>query len=467
MVRILNHASLIRNKRQLIRNGSLPLNQKSRQLSLQALEEALRAVDPYTCLRSRVRILNERLTTNEFSISLSRFKRIMLVAAGKASVLMVRAAFDMLKDFPVHGILVAPKGGRIETLGDKVEIFRAGHPLPDRGGLMAAQRVVNVVREMKEEELLLLLISGGASAMLPAPPAGITLHDKRRVTELLLKRATAHEVNTVRRHLSNLKGGRLVESCRASTVVSLIISDNPGNILSDIASGLTVEDPTTYQNAVEILKVRGLWNEIPQRVRDYLVRGVRGEIPETPKPGTGTFRRVRNLIVADNMSACAAAKDAITMNHIPAMILTSFGGIEARRMGRFLGSTAIGCKRHGEPMPIPGALIVGGDTYVKVTGKGVGGRNQETALAAVKDIENLSGCVIATLGTDGVDGNSDAAGAIVDGNTAKRAKRKGINPADFLGRNDSYRFFRKLNDNLVTGPTGTNVADLYVMVSLE
>lgn len=379
---------------------------------------------------------------------------------------MMRAALDILRDFAVYGILVAPKGERRGTFNNRIEVFHAGHPLPDRDGLTASQAVTRAVRKMQEDELLLCMISGGASAMLPSPAAGIPLQDKKRVTEELVKsRATIHEINTVRRHLSNLKGGRLVEQCRASTILSLIISDVPGNHLPDIASGPTTEDPTTYQDAIAVLKGHGLWNEIPQRVKNHLKRGLRGGISETPKPGSPGFRRVHNLIIADNRTACTAAKQALKANGVTATMLTCAAEMEARSMGKLLASIAIEYKRH--PTPNSRAIVIGGETTVEVKGKGIGGRNQETVLSAVDNLANLAGTVIAALGTDGIDGNSNAAGALVDGKSALRAKRIGINPKEFLARNDSYRFFRKLKDNIITGPTGTNVGDIYLMISRE
>jgi glycerate-2-kinase len=381
---------------------------------------------------------------------------------------MARATLDILRDFPVHGIVVAPKGEKIGTFNKRIQVFRSGHPIPDRDGLEASKHVIQTVKNVGEDELLLCLISGGASAMLPAPSTGITLQDKKRVTEALVKsKATIHEINAVRRHLSTLKGGRLVELCDASTILSLIISDVPGNPLADIASGLTVEDPTTYQDAIQILRTHGLWNALPSRVVDRLTKGLNGVFPETPKPGHPAFHRVHNLIVADNRTACMAARQALKSSGITAEVLTSTAEMEANSMGRLLASIAVSCEEHEEPIVDSGAIIIGGETTVEVRGEGIGGRNQETALWAVDSVAGLSGTAIAALGTDGIDGNSNAAGAIIDGNTEARAKRRRLDVQDFLARNDSYRFFRKLNDNLMTGRTGTNVGDLYLLVRRE
>jgi glycerate-2-kinase len=284
------------------------------------------------------------------------------------------------------------------------------------------------------------------------------------VTELLVKsRTSIHEINTVRKHLSKLKGGWLAKICRASTILSLIISDVPRNRLADIASGATVEDPTTYNDAVEILKAHNLWNHVSENIRNHLTKGLMGEIPETPKPGDPAFQRVHNVIIADNRTACEAVKKALGADRIQSTILTSCAEMEAKSMGRLLASVARDHTRHGNVVLRSGAVIIGGETTVQVKGEGIGGRNQETALSAVEPIADLDGCVITTLGTDGIDGNSKAAGAVTDGRTAQRAELRGMNSRDFLSRNDSYHFFRKLSDNLITGPTGTNVGDLYLV----
>jgi glycerate 2-kinase len=409
-----------------------------------------------------------QLTTESFSISLSQFERIFVLAVGKASALMMYAAMELLGEFPISGMLVVPKDQVIRNLDSRVQLLRADHPIPDRNGLDAARRVTEALRGIREDEMLFCLISGGASAMLPSPPAGISLQEERRLTQLLLaSEATIREINTVRRHLSTLKGGLLVQQCRASTILALIMSDVPGNHLPDIASGLTAEDPTTYQDAIEILEHHELWVKVPQHIKKHLTKGLRGQVPETPKPGTASFQRVRNVIIADNRTASDGATRALRAKGVQATILTSSAEISARHMGNLLASLANGCKGYGDPFRGSGAVIVGGECTVRVKERGIGGRNQEAALSAAQGIAGLDGVVVAALGTDGIDGNSKAAGALVDGRTAMRAKRKRLDLANFLARNDSHRFFRALNDNLVTGRTGTNVGDLYLMISLE
>lgn len=459
---------LIRNKPKLISNGCTAKNRTARRLCLQALDDAILATNPYRCLKSSVTIKDNQLRADAFSTNLSRFSRILILAIGKAAAPMMSAAMTTFGNLPVRGLLVAPLGQRIGKLDTRVRAFSARHPIPDRGGLEAAQEVANAIRRMGKDELLVCLVSGGASAMLPSPPHGVSLEEEKRLTEILLScKATIHEVNTVRRHLSTLKGGRLVEQCPASTIVSLILSDVPGNYLPDIASGLTVEDPTTYQDAVDVLKKHGLWRKTPPHIKEHLSRGLDGRVPETPKPRTPRFRGVHNIIIADNGTASMAVVETLKARGIKAINPTSSAEMEANQMGRLLGSLAVGCKEYGEPFSGSGAVVVGGETTVEVKGHGKGGRNQEMVLWAARDIAGLDGSVVAGLATDGVDGNSAAAGALADGGTALRAKEKGLDSKQYLARNDSYRFFNALNDNIVTGPTGTNVGDLYLMLSAE
>ena len=448
---------------QLIRNGTSSRNQKARSISLLAFKEALRAVDPSFCLRSAVKMSGDRIRVNEFSLSLSRFKRIVIVSVGKASSSMLKTALDILGDHDIQGILVVPKGQKIPRFDKRIEVFFAGHPLPDEEGIRAGERVISIVKSMQENELLVCLISGGASAMLPAPPSSIPLRDKTFVTSGLIRsKATIREINTVRRHLSRIKGGRLAEMCHASVIVSFIMSDVTGNPLSDIASGPTSPDPTSYRDAVEVLRKHDLWKSAPRSVKSYLGRGLEGKIPETPKKGNHIFDRVHNFIIADSHIACTGAQHAIESRGIPATIVSSTIDMDARCMGKLLASIASDKRRLGEQ----GAMIFGGETTVDVQGDGLGGRNQETTLLAVEDISGLDGIVIAAMGTDGIDGNSNAAGAIIDGHTSDRANRRKLEPKRFLSRNDSFHFFKRLNDSLLTGRTGTNVGDIYLVISV-
>jgi glycerate 2-kinase len=458
---------LIRSRERIIRNGGSPANQNARKSCLDALEEALDAVDPYRCVRSSMRVTSRHLIVGNIIIPLSRSKGILVLAVGKAAASMMRAALEILRKKPIRGILVCSKDEQRPALDSRVEIFRSGHPIPDQAGLEASRSVIQAVGDLNESDVLLCLISGGASAMLPAPMEGITIHDKITMTgQLLRSAATIHETNTVRRHLSKLKGGRLIELCRASTILSLIISDVPGNHLPDIGSGLTAEDPTSYHDAVQVLRRHDLWQKTPSRIKNLLLNGVRGTIAETPKPGNPAFRRVHNVIIADNETACKAAQRALRRKKLQPRTLSTSVELEARDMGKLLATVAAKSAIHADMFRRWNAMIVGGECVVRVAGRGEGGRNQEVALSAVKDIKGLDGCVIAAFGTDGIDGNTKAAGAIVDGNTARRAKLRELDPNDFLSRNDSGTFFKLLGDALVTGSTGTNVGDIYIMIAL-
>jgi glycerate-2-kinase len=301
--------------------------------------------------------------------------------------------------------------------------------------------------------------------MLPAPAAGVPLSDKQTVTQRLIRsRASIQEVNTVRRHLSELKGGKLAEHCTAGQIISLIISDVPGNSLPDIASGLTAPDPTTFRDAINVLREFDLWNSAPRSVKSHLRQGSLGQIPDTGKPGNPIFRKVHNVIIADNSIACKAMRKLLTGRRIATTILTSSVNAEARSLGRLLASIAKDSEVLGGCLKRPGALVLGGETTVAVTGAGKGGRNQEVALAALGGIARLKGVAIATLGTDGIDGNSPAAGALIDGQSVDHAIQLGLPARRFMARNDSYTFFRKLGDSIVTGPTGTNVSDIYLLI---
>ncbi|HKM77078.1 MAG TPA: DUF4147 domain-containing protein [Candidatus Bathyarchaeia archaeon] len=457
----------IRDVPTLVHNGGSSSNRRARRLCVYAIQKALEAIDPSNCLTACIKVDHDRIIVRNLSVSISDFSHVNIIAVGKASVPMMDTTLGLIDEDNVSGILVAPKGEKIPRFDSRIEIFQAGHPLPDEEGFRAARRVMAMLDTMRSNDLLLCLISGGASALLPAPVDSITLQDKRRLTEELIRtRATIHEINTVRRHISALKGGRMVERCAASSIISFIISDVAGNTLHDIASGLTAPDPTTYRDAVQVLRKYDIWGKIPRNVKRYLLRGLAGKIPETPKPTSPIFDRVHNFIIADNRYACVAAKNALQARNVPTKILTSQADMEAKSLGKLLASIGVSSKIFREPIRDTGAIIVGGETTVNVVGNGQGGRNQHTALSALIDIDGQIGLAIAAFGTDGIDGNSPAAGAIVDGNSSKRARRRGMNPQQFIARSDSFHFFKRLNDNIITGRTGTNVGDIYITVKV-
>lgn len=299
------------------------------------------------------------------------------------------------------------------------------------------------------------------------PRRDVLLDDKREVTELLLRSgANIHEINTVRKHISGFKGGMLAKRAYPATLVSLILSDVIGDDLDVIASGPTVPDSSTFQGAINILKRYDLWNETPNSVRKVLLDGVKKLIPETPKPCDQVFENVHNMVIGNNRLASLAAVQELRRGGMNTLFLTSFMEGEARDVGLMLAALAREVSTSGNPVSKPAAVVIGGETTVTVTGGGVGGRNQEIALSAATKIERMEGIVVASASTDGVDGPTDAAGAIADGNTIVRARKQNLNAVEHLEDNDSYSFFSKLGDLIFTGPTGTNVNDLSIVVTI-
>ena len=302
---------------------------------------------------------------------------------------------------------------------------------------------------------------------MPLPRGDVELADKRQITAALLKSgATINEVNTVRKHISDFKGGWLAKKAYPATILNLILSDVMGDPLDFIASGPTVPDSTTFGEAVAVLKKYDLWAQAPSSVRKLLSDGEKGLVPETPKAGDEAFKKVYNVVVGNNRLATQAACGSLRAAGLSTLMLTALLEGEARQVGTVLASIAREVSVSGNPVPMPGGMVAGGETTVFVAGKGMGGRNQEIALAAALKFEGLDGVVMASLSTDGVDGPTDAAGAVVDGQSLARAKEHGLAAEKFLADNDSYHFFSKLGDLIFTGPTGTNVNDVSVMVIL-
>ena len=424
------------------------MNDLLRRQARQIFDEALRAADPEEAVERHLR-----------TIDFDRFQRIFVLGAGKAGASMAHAAERVLGNRIAAGLLNV-KDGHLIGLAH-IELQQARHPLPDERGVAGSERIAALAESAGAGDLVLCLISGGGSALLPLPADGITLAEKQEVTKLLLAcGADIYEINTLRKHLSRIKGGQLARMAAPATVEALLLSDVIGDDLSVIGSGPTAPDASTFADAEAIVDRFALRPRLPEAVRLRLERGARGEIAETPKPGDPLFERVRNTVVGGNRLALdRAAACAVSLGFRTLVLASTIQG-ETRDVARMHAAIAREVVEYGSPAAPPAAIVSGGETTVTLRGGGLGGRNQEFVLAAAIDIAGLPGVVVFSAGTDGTDGPTDAAGAIADGDTLRRnpeARR-------YLDRNDSYHYFQSLNDLIVTGPTNTNVADVRILL---
>jgi glycerate 2-kinase len=419
----------------------------------------LAAADPGRAVLRHARLSGDSLIAGPRRYALSRYRRILVLGAGKASAAM-GLALEKLLGSRIAGGMISVKYGHTAKLR-RVALNECGHPVPDLAGIRGAEAIAELAREATEDDLILCVISGGASALLPAPAPPITLAEKQEVTRLMLASgATIHEINTVRKHISVLKGGQLARLAAPATVVSLILSDVIGDDLEVIGSGPTAPDPSTFAEALAILDKYDLRRRVHAVVRARLEAGARGEIEETPK----CVPNAQNLVVGSNRLAVHAAAVKAKELGYRTMILSTMIEGETRDVARVHAAIAKEIVASGHPLKVPACVLSGGETTVTVRGNGLGGRNQEFALAAAFDIAGLKDVAILSAGTDGTDGPTDAAGAIADGGTLARAKKAGLDAPRFLENNDSYRFFAALGDLVHTGPTNTNVMDLRILL---
>ncbi|MBN2146424.1 MAG: DUF4147 domain-containing protein [Anaerolineales bacterium] len=413
------------------------------------LSAALQAVDPGNAVSRYVQRVGNTLMVNGHPYPLENTGPIRVLGLGKAAQGMAEALVERLNGFPCQGLLI-PKHPPAQALSN-FAVFPGGHPLPDQRSLLAAQQAARFVSGLPEDALLLCLISGGGSALMASPLPGVSLADLQALTALLLQcGARIDEINALRRRLDQLKGGRLAKLSAPARVISLILSDVVDNPLEAIASGPTAPDPTSCADAMEILEKYSIREQAPQSVLAALETAA-----ETPKPGDPLFARVQNLVVGSNVQAVQAAVRQAQTEGFTARSLGSHWQGEARlvaaELSRILKSAA-------DPRPF--CLVAGGETTVTLQGSGRGGRNQELALAAVQELAGLPNIMLVTLATDGEDGPTDAAGAVITGETFQRGQRAGLHPAAYLSDNNAYAYFLALSDLLKPGPTGTNVNDL-------
>lgn len=429
--------------------------------ALEIFRAALNAADPRAAVRRTLRREGGRLSVGARTYDLAQIRRVFVVGFGKASGAMGQAVEEVLGDRIESG-WISVKYGHGAPLR-KIHLHEAGHPLPDDNSLLGARRILELLDQTGTDDLVICLISGGGSAILELPVAGVSLEDLRTLTDVLLRSgATINQVNTLRKHISQVKGGQLARRSRAP-IVSLILSDVIGSPLDTIASGPTAPDATTFADALRIVEQRGVRAQLPASIVRHLERGGR-EIPDTPKVGDTAFERVQNVVIADNSIACEAALRAARDRGFNALLLSTYVQGEAREVAKVLAAIAKEIAASEHPVARPACVVAGGETTVTVRGDGKGGRNQELALAAAIELADMEDVLILSAGTDGTDGPTDAAGAIADGSTLKRAAEKGLDARLFLARNDAYHLFEPLGDLITTGPTNTNVNDVMLVL---
>lgn len=434
----------------------------SRESALSIFHAALDAADPRIAIRRVLQRDGDHLRVQDREYDLAKIRRIFVIGFGKASAAMAQAVEEILGDKIERGLVIV-KYGHVAPL-DKIQLHEAGHPLLDENSLSGTRKILELLDGADENDLVICLISGGGSSLLELPADGISRDDFRAATDALLRAgATINELNTVRKHLSQVKGGQLARRAHGAQIVALILSDVIGSPLDVIASGPTAPDSTTFVDASSIIEQRSA-GSLPASIIQHIERGVHGDIPDTPDANDSIFARVQNIVIADNAIACdAAARQAESLGFNTLLLTTHLQG-EAREVAKVFAAIAKEIAQTNRPIARPACIIAGGETTVTVRGAGKGGRNQELVLAAAIELKGISRVVVLSGGTDGTDGPTDATGAIADVRTLFRAMLRGMDAREFLANNDAYHFFQPLNDLIITGPTNTNVNDVMVMI---
>ncbi len=431
--------------------------------AIEIFNAAVSAVEPSAAVKRVLKAKGNTLTVSGHYYDLREIAHIYVVGAGKASAAMAKAIEDLMMARITDGA-VTVKYGYVADLR-KIRLTEAGHPVPDENGVRGSERIVEVLRKATGEDLVIGLISGGGSALTPLPVEGISLADKQTVTRSLLNcGATIHEINSMRKHLSRIKGGGLARLAYPALVINLMLSDVIGDPIEVIASGPCVPDPSTFKDCQEIVEKYGLSDKLPFPILEYIQQGVEGKVPETPKPGDPLFEKVQNTVIGSNIVAVKAAEKKAKQLGYHTRILSTFIEGETREVAKVHSAVAKEIHKTGNPVEPPACVITGGETTVTIRGSGLGGRNQEFALASVSEISGLDHTVVLSGGTDGSDGPTDAAGAIADSTTWQRANKSGLDPKVYLDNNDSYHFFEGVDDLLITGPTNTNVMDVRIIL---
>jgi len=434
-----------------------------RKNAVEIFHAGLQAVEPGIAVKNCCRLEDGHFFIGGRDYDLSRFNDLFVIGAGKASAPMAAALEELLGGRIKTGIINVKYGHTTDL--DRIRLIEAGHPVPDQNGETGSRGILDLAGEAAESDLVFCLMSGGGSALLPLAAEGLTLKDKQDTIKVLLScGATIHEINAIRKHTSRIKGGRLARAVYPASLVSLILSDVVGDNLDVIASGPTVPDSSSFSDCMDIFSKYRIVEELPESLVRHIEAGIAGRIPETPKADDPAFGSTNNLIIGSNMEAVMAAGQKAENLGYQTLVLSSMIEGETRDVAHVHGAIAREITKTGHPIPPPACILSGGETTVTIKGDGLGGRCQEFSLAAAMDIAESDGIVVLCGGTDGTDGPTDAAGAIADAYTCKKALSLGLDPKKYLADNDSYHFFEKLGDLLKTGPTNTNVMDLRIML---
>jgi len=432
---------------------------------LKIIDLAIKAVRPENIIHKHVWLNESELTIYDRKFHLKDFSKICILGAGKAGASMALSIETILGRNLHDGLVVVKEGHKLNT--GTVKLIEAGHPVPDQRSVIGCQQLINFIRKYNQADtLFIFLLSGGASSLLTSPAKGITLADKQQITDLLLAcGADIKEINTVRKHLSNVKGGRLAQLMQPAHVVSLIISDVIGDNLETIGSGPTAGDPSSWSDCRNILTYYDLFDQISEPVRNSIIQGEKGLIEDTPSPDEPYFKNVSNNIIASNEKALLAAADAARQLHYQTFILPKPISGETKKAVAYHLEIIRKITNNNHSVSPPCCIISGGETTVKLEDDpGIGGRNQEFALSAAIEMDGLKNVALFSVGTDGTDGPTDAAGALATGSTAARARKMKLDPFHYLVHHDSYTFFDRIGDLIITGPTLTNVMDIHIIL---
>lgn len=440
----------------------MKISSSLRKDALKIFYAGLRAVEPDVCMPEHVHLAGNSLEIGKRVYDLNTYKDIYVIGFGKASGFMAMTLERLLMNRITAGIVTVRYG-----YGAPCKIIRvneAGHPIPDKMSVRSTNDIIHLLEGVKENDLVICLISGGGSALFELPCDSITLEEIQELIGLLLKSGVSiDELNAIRKHISKVKGGRLAKMCKGE-VVSLIVSDVVNDPLDTIASGPTSPDYTTFSDCERVLIKYGLSQKVPKSIKEYIQMGLEGKVEETPKVTDKLFDKVYHMIIGNNRMALHASCLKASELGYNTCILSSYIKGEAREVAKVFGALAKEIRCTGGFMKRPACIIAGGETTVTVKGNGCGGRNLEFILSAAIEVDNLENVTVFSAGTDGTDGNTDAAGAVADGHTVMRAKEMHMVPDIYLMNNNSYPFFKNLDNLIITGPTRTNVMDIMVLL---